>query len=50
MLRADLAPSTQDQPNPIINAKEGSNEQFVTLDYRVQLLMSHYIITMWKMI
>ena len=36
LLRADLAPSTQDQPNPIIN-KEGSNEQFVTLDYRVQL-------------
>ena len=36
LLRADLAPSTQEQPNPIIN-KEGSNEQFVTLDYRVQL-------------
>lgn len=34
--RADLAPSTQEQPNPTIN-KAGTDDNFVTLDYKVYL-------------
>ena len=36
LLRAELAPPTQEQPNPTIN-KAGTNDQFVTLDYKVSL-------------
>lgn len=36
LLRAELIQSTQEQPNPTIN-KEGTNDQFVTLDYKVSL-------------
>lgn len=36
LLRAELLPSTQQQPNPTIN-KEGTDDRFVTLDYKVSL-------------
>jgi len=36
LLRAELVPSTQEQPNPTINKKD-TDEKFVTLDYRVYL-------------
>ncbi|MFO1372151.1 MAG: hypothetical protein U1F42_07065 [Candidatus Competibacteraceae bacterium] len=34
--RAELVPSTTNQPNPTIN-KTGTDDQFVTLDYKVYL-------------
>lgn len=34
--RAELAPSTKEQPNPTIN-KAGTDDNFVTLDYKVSL-------------
>ncbi|MFZ4791700.1 MAG: DUF4124 domain-containing protein [Candidatus Competibacteraceae bacterium] len=34
--RADIVPSTKEQPNPIIN-KEKSDDNFVTLDYKVRV-------------
>ncbi len=34
--RADIAPSTKEQPNPVIN-KEKSDDNFVTLDYKVRV-------------
>jgi len=34
--RAEIAPSTQEQPNPTIN-KKGTDDNFVTLDYKVKL-------------
>ena len=36
LLRAELVPHTEEQPNPTIN-KEATNDQFVTLDYKVSL-------------
>lgn len=36
LLRAELVPPSQEQPNPTIN-KAGTNDQFVTLDYKVNL-------------